>query len=158
MAIKSVREISFFQTLGDRELDLSFLNSVPEKTNEEIANFTYYLAEIVKKEIAGAKNPQLAYMKIECINSLLKKLNPEEISSKEIIKLTVVEIIHLHDLLEYFENNYDIFRSYAKECNISQELDSFIAAPANYFSTIFHIKNNLEYTLGQCIIKEYKYK
>jgi len=158
MAIKSVREISFFQTLRDRELKLSFLNSVPEKTNEEIAHFTYYLINMAKEEIIKLPNSQLMYMEPDCINSLSTKLHPEALKNKETINLSVIEIIHLHNLLEHFENNFDKVKEYTKINNIPHQITAFIVVPASYFSTISHIKNNLEHKLGESIVKDYKFK
>jgi hypothetical protein len=157
MAIKSVREISFFQSLRERELKLSFYNEVPNRTNEEVAQLTYYLVLLAKKTLDENFNSELMYMEKECIKSLFTKINPELLREKDNAYLTVIETIHLHNILGFYENCFEKFREFTKKTIVPHQLMTFILVPETYKTTIAHIKNNLALKLGEGMASCYKY-
>jgi hypothetical protein len=158
MSIKSVREITYFKTLRDREINLSFCNLGQNKTKEELCYFVGYLTMLAKEEKERSEQIQLAHMEKDCITALTQKLEKQLNESSGDVKLTFIETVHLHSILDYFENNFDGFRSYIKNKNIPHHLTPFILAPSNYYNTIFNLKNRIEYKLGELVVNSYKFK
>ncbi|MBL4937360.1 hypothetical protein JK636_16655 [Clostridium sp. YIM B02515] len=149
MTIKSVREISYFQTLRDREVRITFGESL---------HFISNVIGIANEEMEKNQCNELTHMEKECITTLLNKLQNQVSKETEKVNLTFIEAVHLHNILEYFENNYDLFKEYVQDKNTYNQLTSFILVPASYYSTIFTIKNKLEYKLGYLAAHSYKYK
>jgi hypothetical protein len=158
MTIKSVREINFFQTLRDRELSISFYNTRLNNTNEQIGCFIHYLIKVIQEEIKKDQISQLANMEKECVASLVNKVELETLNKDKILNLTFLETIHLHNILDYFENNYDIFKAHVKKAEISHELADFIDMPATFYNTISNMKNEIELKLGEMVTYSYKFK
>ncbi|ERI93560.1 hypothetical protein HMPREF1982_01644 [Clostridiales bacterium oral taxon 876 str. F0540] len=148
MTIKSVREISYFQSLRDREVRITFGESL---------NFISYVIGIAKEEMEKSNCDELTHMEKDCITSLLTKLENQVSKETEKVNLTFIEAVHLHNILEYFENNYDFFKEYVENKSIPHQLANFILLPASYYSTIFTIKDKLEYKLGYLAAHSYKY-
>jgi hypothetical protein len=184
MAIKSVREISFFQNLRDRDISLCFCNFAPEKNSEEIVHLIHFLVSITKNELAENLNPQLEQLDKDCLISLSTKLEKHilnmknnythvkgtveafknqsccshalQISGK--VTLSFVELVNLYHVLEYFETNYESFKTHIKNNNIPHQLVSFTLIPSSFYNSINSIKNNLQHRLGELIVNSYKLK
>lgn len=184
MPIKSVREISFFQNLRDKDLSLCFCNFVPNKSSEEVVHFMHYLVSSARNYLSENTNSHLEQLDKDCLVALSSKLEKHvldmknnythvkgtveafknqgccmhalQISGK--VTLSFVELINLYNVLEYFENNYDTLKSSTKNSNIPHQLMSFILSPSVYYNSIYSIKNNLERKLGELIVNSYKVK
>lgn len=155
MAIKSVREISFFQTLRDRELNLTLCSLGDDETYDKVAHFMHYLAALARKEMEQNQNSELSHMEKECINSLIRKL---EVDNSNSLNLSFMEAIHLHNVLDFFENNYESFKKITTDSKVSNHLATLALMPSNYYNTIFTLKNKIENKLGEMVTNSYKFK
>jgi hypothetical protein len=184
MTIKSVREISFFQNLRDKDISLCFCNFIPDSGSEETVFFMNHLVSMAKNELLENENNQLAHLEKDCLSSLSRKLDKHtldmrndyshvkgtveafrsrnscmhafQISGK--VTLSFIELIHLHNVLAYFEDNYDSFKAGIDNSNIPHQLVKFTLVPSAYYSALSSIKNRLEKKLGELIINSYKIK
>lgn len=182
MIIKSVREISFFQNLRDKDINLCFCNFVPDMGNEETVHFLHYLVSIAKDSLTENSGSHLEQLDRDCLNDLSEKLEKHtsdmisnythvkgtveafknhsccmhalQISGK--VSLTFVELINLYNVLDYFENNYESFKAYTKNNDIPHQILKFALTPQAYYKSIYNIKNNLEHKLGELIVTAYK--
>lgn len=184
MAIKSVREISFYQNLKNKDISLCFCGFTPDKTNEEIVHLIHYLVSIAKYSIDGNLEPNLEHLDKDCLSSLLTKLDKHILEMKNNythvkgtveafknqgccihallisgkVSLSFIELVNLYHVLEYFENNYENFKAYIRNNVVPHQLISFTLVPAVYYNCIYNIKNNLERKLGELIVNSYKLK
>lgn len=182
MVIKSVREISFFQNLRDKELKLCFCNFMPDKNNEETVHFINFLVSIAKNHLAEKDNSYLEQLDKDCLNSLAKKLEKHTLDMRNNynhvrgtveafknntccvhalqisgnVTLSFVELINLYEILEYFENNYEAFKNYIKNTTIPHQLINFSLTPSAYYNALYSIKDNLENKIGELVVNSYK--
>lgn len=154
MSIKSVREINYFQTLRDREINISFCNLNRDKTAEDLRTFVTYLVNTAKDELEKNDANQLTHMEKDCITALHSKFQDKT----EEINLTFLETVHLHSILDYFESNYNKFEEHTKNKSVPHQLTPFVLFPANYYNALFRLKNKIEYKLGELVANSYKFK
>jgi len=154
MAIKSVREINYFQTLRDREINISFCSINQDKATEDLRSFVTYLVNTAKDELEKNDTTQLTHMEKDCITALHSKLQDKS----EELNLTFLETVHLHSILDFFESNYDKFEKNTKNKSVPHQLTRFVLFPANYYNALFKLKNKIEYKLGELVANSYKFK
>lgn len=184
MGIKSVREISFFQNLRDKDISLCFCNFVPTKNSDEIVHLMHYLVSITNNDLAEKSNLQLEQLDKDCLTSLSVKLEKHildmknnfthvkgtveafknqgccmhalQISGK--ITLSFIELINLYHVFEHFETNYEDFKSHTKDTSIPHQILSFTLSPSSYYTSIHSVKSSLQNKLGELVVNSYKLK
>lgn len=157
MAIKSVREINFFQTLGDNQLKFTLCNSKFNKTNDEILCFIDSLIKIVQKQSNGKNISDLIPVEEHYFTGLSKKLENGISKKTDVLPLTFIEAVNLHNILDYFENHYDSFIEYAAvQEEFASKFAGFVETPAAFYNVIYDIKNDIEFKLGEMVTHSYK--
>lgn len=155
MTIKSVREINFFQSLRDRELSFSFCTCKLDRPDEEIFSFICSIVKMAENELTDNEIFELNHMEAPLIASLLNTLEAQKSETTNNLKLTFIQAIYLHNILDYFENHYNTFAEYI---NADHKLEHFLLVPAAYYNSISSIKNHIEFKLGEMVTHSYKLK
>lgn len=178
-----VKDIKYFQNLGDNEIFLWFDDCVPYSNSEKNVEFIICLLKIlneksivddhihyrIDKELSlelGRKFKEHyddILDKDEYINKATKEMKTDRGyamddletagSPTSTIKLTVIEVIMLHHILVFYEDRYDKFKENIRSIPRSR----FPEEPSAYFKYLFSFKNYLESRLGNRIISDHRY-